>query len=115
DADDVWAAKRNGAEIEMIYPRHTGLPGGGTLVIPNTAARIKDGPNGRAADLLIAYLLSEEVERALANSDSHNLPTHPSLQAEFAHLAVADPLEVSFEAVAEAMPAALLAADEVLD
>ncbi len=115
DADDVWAAKRNGAEIEMIYPRHTDLTGGGTLAIPNTAARIEGGPNGAAADALIAYLVSAEVERALALSDSHNVPTHPSLQTEFAHLGVEDPLAVSFEAVADTMTTAVNAATEVLD
>jgi iron(III) transport system substrate-binding protein len=115
DADDVWAARRNGATLEMSYPRHTDLPGGGTLVIPNTAARVRGGPNGDAADELIAYLVSAEVERALAESASRNLPTHPSLQQEFAELIVEDPLDVPFEEVADAMPRALEVAAEVLD
>ncbi len=115
DADDVYAAQRNGAQIEMIYPRHTDLPGGGTLLIPNTAARVKGGPNGDAADALIAYLVSADVERALVQSDSHNTPTHPAVQREFPQFSVEDPLNVPFDQVADAMPRALQVAAEVLD
>jgi iron(III) transport system substrate-binding protein len=115
DADDVYAAQREGAQLDFVALRHTDLPGGGALVIPNTVARIKDGPNGDLADELIAFLLSEQVERMLAESDSHNIPTHPALVRMFSQYVIDDPLDVDFVDVAEQMDAALLSAGEILD
>src|SRR5690606_30233433 len=81
DTDDVWAAQRTGAKVDLVYPGHAleGERGTGTLLIPNTVARIKGGPNPDRARILIDFLLSEEVERILAESDSHNVPVRPEL------------------------------------
>jgi iron(III) transport system substrate-binding protein len=104
DTDDVWAAQANGYDLGIIYPRHHREPdetGGGTLLIPNTVARVKNGPNPAAAAQLIDFLLSEAVERALSESVSHNVPLRPSL-ADFAPLfAVDDPLDVNLRQAAE--------------
>lgn len=109
DADDVWAAKARGLEVEFIYPMH-GLPEGegaatrgealGTLLIPNTVARVKGGPNADQARLLIDFLLSEEVERLLAESDSHNVPMREALQASYPEYEVPEPLQVDWTKVA---------------
>ncbi|MCK4871656.1 MAG: extracellular solute-binding protein [Phycisphaerales bacterium] len=114
DSDDVWAAKRQGADIEMLYLRHTDLAGGGTLVIPNTVARVAGGPNGDVANDLIVYLLSEGVERLLAESDSHNIPSHPALRAQFAQYAVPDPLDIDLAEVAAMMDRVIETASDVL-
>jgi iron(III) transport system substrate-binding protein len=113
DTDDVWAAQAQGQPVDLIYPQHNHgeEEGNGTLLIPNTVARVKGAPNPEAAGRLIDYLLSEKVERLLAESVSHNVPLRPGLAAEYPDLAVGDPLDVNYrraaaeraEAVAMAM------------
>lgn len=92
DTDDVWAARARGLDVELLYPR-TDLDqrvGGGTLLVPNTVARIKGGPNPEGAHALARWLLSEEVERILTASSSRNIP----LRTDPGSLAVPDPLDV---------------------
>ena len=137
DTDDVWAGQRNQWPVGLVYeatdaqfikpdPRARnrpvptparaieGLPSAGPLLIP-TVARVRAGPAPAAAARLIDYLLSADVERALAESDSRNIPVRPSLAAEFKQLAVTTPMEVDFARVAEQVPTALRLAEEVLD
>jgi iron(III) transport system substrate-binding protein len=105
DADDVWAARAQGHKLELVYPVHTpdaGDIGNGTLLIPNTVARVKGGPHAETAALLIDFLLSETVERKLAESVSHNIPLRPGLADAYPEYAVTDPLRVGFDAVARA-------------
>ncbi len=110
DTDDVWAAQALGLKVQMLYPTHSVEPGAkgiGTLVIPNTVAKVKGGPHPQAAAKLVDFLLSEKVERLLAKSVSHNMPVRPSLAVEFAEYAVADPLRVDNATAATARPAAI--------
>jgi iron(III) transport system substrate-binding protein len=103
DADDVWAAQANGLDVQLVYPIHSADEqdlGNGTLLIPNTVARIKGGPNPEASKILIDFLLSERVERLLAESVSHNIPLNPILDDAYPDYAIDDPLRVSFERVA---------------
>ena len=117
DTDDVWAARAAGHDVQLIYPRHMleGVPGGGTLLIPNTVARVMGGPNPREAAVLIDFLLGEQVERLLAGSVSHNVPVHAAVAADFPEYAVPDPLEVSLSRSAGAMPGAIDQAMRYLD
>lgn len=113
DTDDVWAAQAQGMKVDLIYARHSRHddPGTGTLLIPNTVARVKGGPNPDAAAKLIDFLLSERVERMLAESVSGNVPIRPGLAEKYPHRAVPNPLAIDFrraaavrvEAVDEAM------------
>jgi iron(III) transport system substrate-binding protein len=105
DTDDVWAARRRGLDVALLYPRHASgdEPGGGTLLVPNTVARIADGPNPEGARLLAEWLLSEEVEKALAASSSRNIP----IRGDAGEYAVPDPLAVDLEESARAMPSAI--------
>jgi iron(III) transport system substrate-binding protein len=104
DTDDVWAAQRNGAKVDLVYPYH-GIPGkrgDGTLVIPNTVALVKGGSHRADAIRLVDFLLSEEVERLLVESDSHNVPVRESLAAAHPQYAVPHPLRVDWaQATAE--------------
>ena len=103
DTDDVWAAQEQGLNVKLIYPRHAsghGDDGTGTLLIPNTVARIKGGPNSVEAAKLIDFLLSEEVERMLATSTSHNIPVREKIASEFSRYQVPDPLKVSYKQAA---------------
>jgi iron(III) transport system substrate-binding protein len=111
DTDDVYVARRKpGAKLGM-HPLDQG--GKGALAIPNTAALIRGGPHPEAARKLMAFLLGEQVEGALARSDSHNTPIRPHLAAQFADYAPLRPLKVDYAKVAEQMPAALAAVREI--
>lgn len=113
DTDDCWIAKAQGKPIDFIYARHSvdDGPGTGTLLIPNSAALLTNGPNPTTAAKLMDFLLSERVERLLAESESHNIPVHAALAKSFPDLAVPNPLRISLteaasmrqEAIAEAM------------
>ncbi len=108
DVDDVWAAKATGLNVDFIYPLH-GIPDGegvsnegiGTLLIPNTVARVKGGPHPEQAKALIDFLLSEEIERRLAESVSHNVPLRPGLADSYPQYAVPDPLKVDWKRAAD--------------
>ena len=95
DTDDVWAARARGLDVELVYPRHAAeeVPGGGTLLIPNTIGIIAGGPNPEAAHELAAWLSSAEVERMLMETPSRNIP----LRSDPGELAVPDPLQLRFE------------------
>jgi len=116
DTDDVWAGKRNGWPVDLMYVRHD-LPGGaafGPLVIPNSVAIVKGAPNPAAAAKLADYLLGPDVERALAESDSKNAPVNPSVAAEFPDLALPEPARIHLEDVAGAVDAAMRLTRETL-
>jgi iron(III) transport system substrate-binding protein len=109
DTDDVWAAQAQGMKVDLIYPRHSPDEGEGTgtLLIPNTVGRVAGGPNPEHAAMLIDFLLSERVERILAESVSGNVPIRPDLAAQYEHLFVPDPLEIEFRRAAAVRVAAV--------
>jgi iron(III) transport system substrate-binding protein len=115
DTDDVWSGQRNGWPINLTYVQHD-IDGRsiGPLLIPNTVAVVDGGPNPDAAQRLAAFLLSEAVERMLAESDSHNIPTSPSVAAEFSQYAVPGAAVVDYERIADAMDEAMRLCDEAL-
>ncbi len=117
DTDDVWAALNAGHRVRLVYPRHAvdGVSDGGTLLIPNTVAIVAGGPNPAQASVLVDFLLSEQVERMLAGSVSHNVPVRDAVAADYADYAVPDPLSVNLARVAAAMPGAIDAAMRLLD
>ena len=105
DTDDVWAAQALDRDVALVYPRHgeVGDQGGGTLLVPNTVARIKGGPNPEGAHRLADWLLSVEVEAMLAASNSRNIP----LRLDPGKYAVEDPLQVDLVEAARVMPSAV--------
>ncbi|MCD4823492.1 MAG: extracellular solute-binding protein [Phycisphaerae bacterium] len=111
DTDDVYAAQRNGWPIAMTYLDQNGK---GTLTIPNTVSLVAGGPNPATARKLMAFLLSEKAERLLAESDSHNTPVQPGLAKQFPAYTIDRQLDISYEAIADALPAAITAAGEIL-
>ncbi len=118
DTDDVWAAQAQNRRVQLIYPRHDAEPeqrGGGTLIIPNTVARVRGGSNPQAAARLIDFLLSEEVEVMLAESPSRNIPLRPALAERFLQQAVPDPLEIDYQRAANERVRAIEMAMEWLD
>ena len=81
DTDDYNRARIKGKPVAMVFP-DAGADDIGTLFIPNTIAILKDAPHPDAAQQLLDYLLSAEVEAKLASFDGAQIPLHESLQNE---------------------------------
>jgi iron(III) transport system substrate-binding protein len=111
DTDDVYAAQRNGWPIKFNYLDQAG---DGVLVIPNTAAVIKNASHPKEAQTLMEFLLSEKLEEMLAESDSHNVPLHPELSEKFKLYAIPKSLEVDYEKVSDHLSIAIQTAREIL-
>ena len=106
DADDVYAANRNGANLAMVVPRHGPEPGEGAMLMPNTVAILQGAPHPKSAALLADWLCSPEVARQLAASVSGNVPLPAEVAAEFPHLRIDDPLLIDLNDVSmQWMPA----------
>ena len=71
DTDDYNVALEGGFPVASVYPDQEGA---GTLVIPNTVAILADAPHPEAARELVDFILSTEVEQALAESASAQIP-----------------------------------------
>ena len=110
DTDDVYAAQRNGWPVGMKLLRHRS---GGPLLIPNTASLVASCPHPEAARLLMNFLLSPEVERILARSDSHNTPLLPETAREFPEYAIENPLSVDYGTVSDRLEEAVNTAMEI--
>lgn len=124
DIDDVVAARRRGADVSAVLPRHDpeGVPGGGTLLLPNAVGMVTGTSRPEAAATLVAWLASAESEARLRASDSRNQPVaHPAVADEVVipeeeRFDEADPWHHSIEEVALAMDAAIaLALDRLFD
>jgi iron(III) transport system substrate-binding protein len=76
DTDDAIVEIERGAPITIVYPDRADHELG-TLFIPNTLAIVKNGPHPAAARRLIDFLLSPEVETALAQGPSAQIPLNP--------------------------------------
>ncbi len=112
DTDDVHAGVRNGWPIAMNMLDQNGA---GTLAIPNTAALIAGGPNSAEAREFMAFVLGEQVEKMLAESDSHNMPVRKSLASKYQQYAVVKRLDVPYEKIAGELSRAIRTAGRILD
>lgn len=83
DSDDAMAEVREKHEVAIIYPDRDAPAGSklGTLFIPNTLAILKGCPNADGARRLVDYLLSADVEKRLAEGESHQVPLNPDVKA----------------------------------
>jgi iron(III) transport system substrate-binding protein len=85
DTDDAMAMVKAKKKVALIFPDRDGsekYPRFGTLYIPNTVAILKNASHPEAAKKLVDYLLSPEVERKLAEGDSHQIPLNPEVKAK---------------------------------
>lgn len=110
DTDDVWVAQRSGVPLDLVYPD---MGDGGTLLVPCSVAIVKGSDNLEAAGKLVDFLVSAEVERLLAKSDSRNIPVRDWLLAEL-EMTRPSQCKVDFDAVVDAMDEAVAAAREIL-
>lgn len=101
DTDDALGEIDAGSPVAIVYPdrEEDQL---GTLFLPNTLCLIQGSPHPEAAEGLANFLLSREVEAALARGPSGQIPLNPTLHLrlrvetpETVH-----PMAVDFEAAA---------------
>jgi iron(III) transport system substrate-binding protein len=78
DPDDALAEIHDGKPVTILFPDRDAAGRMGTLFIPNTVAVLKGCPHPEEARRLIDFLLSEEVEGRLAESESHQVPFNPA-------------------------------------
>lgn len=76
DTDDASVALGEGKPVGVIYPD---AGGEGTLIMPNAAVLIDGAPNPENARKFIDYLLTPEVEQALAESEAAQMPLRPGV------------------------------------
>jgi iron(III) transport system substrate-binding protein len=76
DTDDASVAVKEGKPVGVIYPDTSGA---GTLIVPNAAVLIAGAPHPDEAKKFIEYLLSAEVEQALAASEAAQMPLRPGV------------------------------------
>jgi iron(III) transport system substrate-binding protein len=79
DTDDAHAAEVGGTPTRMIYPDQ-GPDDAGLLLIPNTVMMIKGAKHPAEAKAFIDWVLSPEVESALARGRSAQIPLHPGVE-----------------------------------
>ncbi|MEK7449731.1 MAG: extracellular solute-binding protein [Planctomycetota bacterium] len=78
DTDDANGAFLKNKPVKMVYPDQ-GESEIGTLVIPNSIALVKNGPNPENAKKLIEYVVSAEAEQKLAHCPSAQFPLRNNL------------------------------------
>jgi iron(III) transport system substrate-binding protein len=100
DTDDAQVAIAKGKPVKTIYPDKKGI---GTLLIPNTVALVKKGPNPQSGKKLIDFLLSEEVESLLAFGEAAQMPLRKGVKkpSTLPDISEIKALEVDYSTVAE--------------
>jgi len=82
DTDDAAKAlAEKGDELVMLYTSAWNNDSG-ALVLPNTVCLIKDAPHKAAAEKFINFVLSEEVEKLLAEAAGKQIPLKPGIAVE---------------------------------
>jgi iron(III) transport system substrate-binding protein len=108
DTDDAIIEVESGRPVAIVFPDQGGQQPLGTLMIPNTLAIIKGAEHRDAAERLVEYLLSPEVEGQLAAGPSAQFPLNTQLSVK-SRTAPAKPIremQVDFAAAAEKWDAA---------
>ena len=77
DSDDAYEAIKHKKPVGVVYPDEKGI---GTLLVPNAAVLIANGPDSEAGKKFIDHLLSPEVEQALAEGDAAQIPLRPNIK-----------------------------------
>ncbi len=103
DTDDAIIERERGAPIEIVFPDQADDQFG-ALLIPNTLAIVRDGPNTEQAKRLVDYLLKAETEARLATGPSAQIPLHADapVRSRVQPPGEIKRMSVDFEAAAEA-------------
>ncbi|MHB1452632.1 MAG: extracellular solute-binding protein [Saccharofermentanales bacterium] len=78
DTDDALVEMARNPDLDIVF-LDQGEDGMGTLVIPNTVAKIRGGPNPEQAERFMDYLLSVEVEQMLVDNEWIQIPVNSGL------------------------------------
>lgn len=78
DTDDAIIELENANPVAIVFPDQA-ADQMGALLIPNTLAVIKNGPNPERAKLLVARLLESDVESRLAAGASAQIPVNATV------------------------------------
>ncbi len=122
DTDDIWASQRNGGRVRAVFELADaadaagsgGLASPGPMLIPNTVAMVRHGPNPESARTLIEFLLGGRAEEILARSSSHNIPVRREAFPDLAAYAVPDGWLPDLASVAALDARAMAICDAVL-
>jgi len=107
DTDDAMGEVQAGNPVAIIFPDQNAAKDSrmGTLFLPNTLCIIKGCPNPEGARKLVDFLLSPEIEKALAEGESHQLPLNPEVKTKLpdalAAAKDAKEMQVDWDAAAE--------------
>jgi iron(III) transport system substrate-binding protein len=71
DTDDYNEARQEGKPVGVVYPDAKGM---GTVIVPNSVVLIAKGPNPELGKKFIDFLLSPEIEQALAKCEAAQMP-----------------------------------------
>jgi len=71
DTDDASVAVTEGKPVAMVFPDAEGM---GTLLVPNAAVLIANGPHPVHGKRFIDYLMTGEVEQMLAECEGAQMP-----------------------------------------
>ncbi|MBI3462896.1 MAG: extracellular solute-binding protein, partial [Planctomycetes bacterium] len=101
DTDDAIEEVDKGMPVRIVY-LDSEADELGTLFIPNTLAALRGSPNPAAAERLADYLLSPDVEAALARGPSAQIPLNPAVTVpvRVATPATIQAMQVDFEEAA---------------
>lgn len=100
DSDDYNVARLEGKPVGVVYPDADGM---GTVIVPNCAVLIAGGPNADNGKRFIDYLLTPEVEQALAESEAAQMPVRSGVSVP-AHVVTLDqlkPMQVDYGLLAK--------------
>ena len=102
DTDDAIIEIERGAPVVIIFPDQRPEQMG-TLLIPNTLALIRGGPNPENAKRLIEFLLQAEIEQRLSAGASAQIPLHreATIRSRIEPAGGIRRLEVDFEQAAD--------------
>ena len=105
DTDDANGAVLDGFPVRWHLAENDGVLHE-TLVLPNTVAIVKGGPNGEYAKTLVDYLLTPEVEETLAASRAIQIPLNPEAATpkNVPEIGGITRMEIDFAAAADAWP-----------
>ena len=76
DTDDAFIRLDQGRPLGLVYPDQQGF---GALLIPNTAALVRNGPNPEPARRFLQFLFRPDTELLLAQLPSRQLPLNESV------------------------------------
>ena len=76
DTDDASVAMKEGKPVGMLYPDADAK---GTLIVPNAAVLIANAPHPENGKKFIDFLMTAEVEKALAESEAAQMPLRPGV------------------------------------